>query len=62
MQLISAGQDETIPYQTVKNFIDVAKPASLEHHVLSRATHVIYENAAMRLESFRLLRDWLLRV
>jgi pimeloyl-ACP methyl ester carboxylesterase len=59
LQIIAAGRDETIPWQTVKNFIAAAADTTLDLHVLPEATHVLYENEAMRAESFRLVRGWL---
>lgn len=60
LQIIAAGRDETIPWQTVKNFIAAATDATLELHVLPEARHVLYESEATRAESFRLVRAWLL--
>jgi hypothetical protein len=60
VQIIAAGRDATIPWQTVKNYIAATDNATLELHVLSEATHVLYEAHAMRAESFRLVRQWLL--
>lgn len=59
LQIIAAGRDETIPWQTVKNFIAAAAHTTLELHVLPEATHVLYESEAIRAESFRLVREWL---
>jgi uncharacterized protein len=60
VQIIAAGRDETIPYQTLRNYLDAAQPSRLEFQLLPEATHVLYESAAMRAASFRLVRDWLL--
>ncbi len=60
VQLIAAGQDETIPCQTTKNFMNALERAALQYHLLADATHTLYSVPAMRRESFRLVRGWLL--
>jgi hypothetical protein len=60
VQLIAAGRDESIPLQTIRNFVAAAEPARLDYHLLEEATHTLYEIPAMGKLSFRLLRNWLL--
>ena len=60
VQLIAAGQDETIPCRTTENFISAVRPGALQYHVLEEATHTVYAIPAMRRAAYRLVRDWLL--
>jgi len=60
VQLIAAGRDESIPLQTIRNFVAAAGAARLDYHLLDEATHTLYEIPAMGKLSFQLLRNWLL--
>lgn len=60
VQLIAAGRDESIPLQTIRNFVDAAGAGRVDYHLLEEATHTLYEIPAMGKLSFRLLRRWLM--
>ena len=60
VQIIAAGEDETIPYQGVKNFVDVVNISALDYHLIPDSTHVIYERSGPREVALRMQRDWLL--
>jgi hypothetical protein len=60
VQIIAAGRDESIPLQTIRNFLAAADSVRLDYHLLEEATHTLYEIPAMGTLSFRLLRNWLL--
>ena len=60
IQLIAAGRDESIPLQTIRNFVAAANANRIDYHLLEEATHTLYEIPAMGKLSFRLLRNWLL--
>ena len=59
VQLIAAGRDESIPLQTIRNFVAAAGEERLDYHLLDEATHTLYEIPAMGKLSFQLLRNWL---
>lgn len=59
VQIIAAGRDESIPLQTIRNFVAAAGSDLLDYHLLEEATHTLYEIPAMGKLSFRLLRNWL---
>ncbi len=60
VQIIAAGRDESIPLQTIRNFVAAAGAERVDYHLLEEATHTLYEIPAMGKLSFRLLRNWLL--
>lgn len=60
VQIIAAGRDESIPLQTIRNFVAAAGTDRIDYHLLEEATHTLYEIPAMGALSFRLLRNWLL--
>ena len=60
IELIAAGRDESIPLQTIRNFVAAADANRIDYHLLQEATHTLYEIPAMGKLSFRLLRNWLL--
>ena len=60
VQIIAAGRDESIPLQTIRNFVAAADTKHMDYHLLEGATHTLYEIPAMGKLSFRLLRNWLL--
>jgi len=59
VQIVAAGQDETIPAPTLENFVAAVAQARLDFHLLAEATHVLYSRATTRAESYRLVRHWL---
>jgi len=59
VQIIAAGRDESIPLQTIRNFLAAADTGRMDYHLLEDATHTLYEIPAMGKLSFRLLRNWL---
>ncbi len=60
VQIIAAGRDESIPLQTIRNFLNAADSSRMDYHLLEEATHTLYEIPAMGKLSFRLLRTWLM--
>jgi pimeloyl-ACP methyl ester carboxylesterase len=59
VQIIAAEQDETIPVQTVTNYLAVVDAARLEFHELAGATHVLYEKSGPRHAAYQLVRHFL---
>jgi pimeloyl-ACP methyl ester carboxylesterase len=59
VQIIAAARDETIPAQTVSNYLAVVDAARLEFHELADATHVLYEKSGPRRAAYQLVQRFL---